>query len=65
MINRKKPRISAKKIEKLARQGRLRDGFEIWVDKHNHKMELVRTFTSVMGLIVSSIVMLKVFGLIR
>jgi hypothetical protein len=64
MIKRK-PGISAKKIEKLAKQGRLRDNFEIWVDKHNHKMELIRTLTSVMGLIVSSIVMLKVFGLIK
>ena len=59
-----RPRISRKKIEKLQRQGRLRDGFELWVDRHNHKMELIRTLTSVMGLIVSSIVMLKVFGLI-
>ena len=60
-----KSKISCKKRKKLERQGRLRDGFEIWVDRHNHKMELVRTMTSVMGLIVSSIVMLKVFGLIR
>lgn len=60
----KRPTISKKKIKKLEKEGRLRDGFEIWVDRHNHKMELVRTLTSVMGLIVSSIVMLKVFGLI-
>lgn len=64
MIRKNKPKISEKKIEKLAKQGRLRDNLEIWVDRHNHKMELVRTFTSVMGLVVSSIVMLKVFGLI-
>lgn len=57
-------KISCKKRRKLEKQGRLRDAFEIWVDRHNHKMELVRTLTSVMGLIVSSIVMLKVFGLI-
>lgn len=60
----KNPTISKKKIKKLEKEGKLRDGFEIWVDRHNHKMELVRTLTSVMGLIVSSIVMLKVFGLI-
>lgn len=57
-------KISKKKIKKLERQGRLRDGFEIWVDRHNHKMELVRTLTSVFGLIVSSIVLLKVFGVL-
>ena len=60
----KRPTISKKKIKKLEKEGRLRDGFEIWVDRHNHKMELVRTLTSLMGLVVSSIVMLKVFGLI-
>lgn len=64
MIRRNKPKISEKKIKKLEKEGRLRDEFEIWVDRHNHKMELIRTLTSVMGLIVSSIVMLKVFGLI-
>lgn len=59
-----KPKISCKKIKKLEKQGKLRDNFEIWVDKHNHKMELVRTLTSVFGLIVSSIVLLKVFGIL-
>lgn len=59
-----RPRLSRKKIKKLERQGRLRDGFEIWVDRHNHKMELVRTITSIMGLVVSSVVLLRVFGII-
>lgn len=56
--------LSQKRREKLKRQGKLRDSFELWVDKHNHKFELIRTLTSVFGLIISSIVMLKVFGLI-
>lgn len=56
--------LSQKRREKLKRQGKLRDSFELWVDKHNHKFELIRTLTSVFGLIVSSIVMLKVFGFI-
>lgn len=56
--------LSQKRREKLKRQGKLRDSFELWVDKHNHKFELIRTLTSVFGLIVSSIVMLKVFGII-
>ena len=64
MIRKSKPKISEKKIEKLAKQGRLRDGLEIWVDKHNHKMELVRTLTSILGLIVSSVVLLRVFGIL-
>ena len=31
-------KLSPKKIRKLRRQGRLRDEFEIWVDRHNHKV---------------------------
>ena len=58
------PKLSPKKLQKLAKEGKLRDSFELWVDKHNHKFELVRTLTSVLGLIVSSIVLLRVFGLI-
>lgn len=56
--------LSQKRLEKLKKQGKLRDSFELWVDRHNHKFELIRTLTSLFGLIVSSIVMLKVFGLI-
>jgi hypothetical protein len=64
MIRGNRPKISEKKIEKLAKQGKLRDGLEIWVDRHNHKMELVRTVTSILGLIVSSVVLLKVFNIL-
>lgn len=56
--------ISQKRREKLRRQGKLRDSFELWVDRHNHKFGLIRTLTSIIGLIMSSIIMLKVFGLI-
>lgn len=55
---------SRKRLKKLKRQGRLRDGFELWVDRHNHKMELVRTLTSILGLVVSSVVLLKVFNIL-
>lgn len=56
--------LSQKRREKLKKQGKLRDSFELWVDKHNHKFELIRTLTSVVGLIISSIIMLKVFAII-
>lgn len=56
--------ISQKRLEKLKKQGKLRDSFELWVDRHNHKFELVRTLTSIIGLVMSSIIMLKVFGAI-
>lgn len=56
------PKLSPKKLEKLEKQGKLRDSFELWVDKHNHKFELVRTLTSIIGLIISSIILVKVFS---
>lgn len=59
-----RPRISRKKIEKLEKQGKLRDGFELWVDRHNHKMELIRTLTSIFNIVLSSVVLLKVFGVL-
>jgi len=54
--------LTKKKIQKLKDQGKLRDSFELWVDRHNHKFELIRTLTSILGLIISSIILLKVFN---
>ncbi len=58
-------KLSKKQIKKLERQGRLRDSVEIWVDRHNHKLELLRTFTSLTAALCSSLVLLKLFGLIH
>jgi hypothetical protein len=52
-------KLSKKKIRKLEEEGRLRDHVEIWVDKHNHKLELLRTFTSLVAAICSTIVLIK------
>jgi hypothetical protein len=57
-------KLSQKRLNKLKKQGKLRDTFELWVDRHNHKFELIRTLTSVIGLLISSIIMMKVFGII-
>jgi hypothetical protein len=56
--------ISQKRLNKLKKQGKLRDNFELWVDRHNHKFELIRTITSLLGIIMSSLIMLKVFKII-
>lgn len=58
------PKISSKKKKKLQKLGKLRDNFEVWVDYHNHKMELIRTITSIISLIVSTVVLLRVFGIL-
>lgn len=57
-------KLSKKQKKKLLAKGKYRDPFEIWVDHHNHKLEVVRTLANLIGIILSSIIMLKVFGVI-
>lgn len=57
-------KLTKKQRKKLLAKGKLRDPFEIWVDHHNHKLEVVRTCSSLIGMLVSCIIMLKVFGII-
>lgn len=56
--------LSKKEIKKLKERGKLRDNLEIWVDKHNHKLELLRTCTSLTAATSSFLVLLKVFHII-
>lgn len=57
-------KLSKKEKRKLEKEGRLRDHVEIWVDQHNHKLELLRTFTSLIAAVCSSVVLLKLFHII-
>lgn len=57
-------KISQKRRKKLEHQGKLRDGIELWVDRHNHKLELVRTINGFIGITLSFIIILKVFGIL-
>ena len=43
---------------------RQRSKLEIWLDKYNHIMELVRTIVGLASLVASTLVLLKVFGII-
>jgi len=52
-------KLSKKEIKRLEEEGRLRDLVEIWVDRHNHKLELLRTLTSLVAAICSTIVLVK------
>lgn len=56
-------KIASLKLSKKQRR-KLRDSFELWVDHHNHKMEVIRTLTGIVGVILSCIIMLKVFGVV-
>jgi hypothetical protein len=38
-----------------------RGKIETWLDRHNHKMELMRTVTSALAAVASSIVLWKVW----
>jgi len=57
-------KLTPKELEKLEERGKLRDSVEIWVDKHNHKLELLRTCTSLIAASASTLVLLKVFGIL-
>jgi len=39
-----------------------RDRFELWIDLHNHKFELVRTIASLLAFIIQTLTLLRVFG---
>ena len=41
-----------------------RDNYERWIDRHNHKLELVRTLGSVIAAITGLLVFLKIFNFI-
>jgi hypothetical protein len=45
-------------------EGKKRGSFEKWLDKHNHKMELMRTAFSLIAAVTGIFVFLKVFGVI-
>lgn len=57
-------KLTKKQKRKLLAKGKLRDPFEMWVDHHNHKLEIIRTCSSLIGATASSIVLLKVFGIL-
>jgi len=52
-------KLSKKEIKKLEKNGQLRDLVELWVDRHNHKLELLRTLTSIIAAFCSAIVLFK------
>jgi len=39
-----------------------RDKLERWLDRHNHTLELIRTLLNLATAIISTLVLLKVFG---
>jgi len=41
-----------------------KDNYERWIDKHNHKLEFVRTVGSIIAAITGVLVFLKVFKII-
>lgn len=41
-----------------------KDKFEVWLGKHNRKLEFVRTTMNIIGTTLTAFVFLKVFGLL-
>jgi len=47
---------------KMKKKKQPRGNFEIWLDCHNHKLELIRTIGNTMAGIAGAIAILKVIG---
>ncbi len=41
-----------------------KDNYERWIDRHNHKLEFVRTIGSIIAAVTGVLVFLKVFKII-
>jgi hypothetical protein len=50
--------------QRISKTGKKHDTIEHWLGHHNRKLELLRTITSLLGAIVSTLVFLRVFHLL-
>jgi hypothetical protein len=41
-----------------------KDRFEVWLGKHNRKLEFVRTAVNLFGTLLTALVFLKIFGML-
>jgi len=41
-----------------------KDKYELWIDRHNHKLEFIRTISGLIAALTGICIFLKVFGLI-
>lgn len=58
------PELSKRERKRLKKLAKLRDPLEIWIDHHNHKLEVLRTLGNLIGTVTGICVFLKVFGII-
>ncbi len=58
------PELSRKERKRLRKLAKLRDPFEIWIDHHNHKLEVIRTLGNLVSASLGICVFLKVFGVL-
>jgi len=58
------PQLSRKERKRLRKLAKLRDPLEIWLDHHNHKLEVLRTLGNMVSAILGICVFLKVFGVL-
>jgi len=57
-------KLSNKERKELEKKGKLRSDLEVFLDFHNHKMELIRTVIQAVGTVLSTLIALKVFNII-
>jgi len=57
-------KLSKKERKELEKKNKLRSDLEVFLDFHNHKMELIRTVIQFIGTVLSTLIALKVFHII-
>jgi hypothetical protein len=60
MSKKKKKKISNETIRGVAPRG----GFELWLDKHNHEMEFLRTLFGLATITLQILILMKIFNFI-
>jgi hypothetical protein len=63
-MNFKRSQINNSMAQRISKTGKKHDTIEHWLGHHNRKLELLRTITSLLGAIVSTLVFLRVFHLL-
>ena len=58
------PQLSRKERKRLRKLAKLRDPLEIWLDHHNHKLEVLRSLGNMVSASLGILVFLKVFGVL-
>lgn len=56
--------LSLKGASLVEKRNKEQSDLEVWLDNHNHTLAFIRTIMSVIGITISTVILLRVFGLL-